>query len=97
MPTLHQLKKLTKDLCGIIKEIDSIEDAFNFLRDLLTETELEEFSQRLEIAIMLSQKKPYTEIQGATGASSTTIARVSKYLKGKHGGYKKFVPNVSSS
>ena len=59
----------------------------NFLIDLLTPTEREEFSRRLAVAQMLQKKVAYTEIEKATNMSSTTIARVSKFLKGSAKGY----------
>jgi len=86
---MSSLQKTTKHICDIITQIDNPTDAFNFLRDLLTETELEEFAQRREIAKMLSENVPYKTIEKKTGASSTTIARVKKYLDGKWGGYRK--------
>ena len=63
-------------------------EAWRFLRDLLTEEEIREFSRRWEVAQMLADKVPYTQIERQTGMSSTTIARVSKSLKGEFGGYK---------
>jgi TrpR-related protein YerC/YecD len=59
-----------------------------FLRDLMTEDEIKEFANRLKAARMLSEKIPYSAIVNATGLSSTTIARVSKWLNGPLGGYK---------
>lgn len=59
-----------------------------FLRDLLTEEEILEFSKRWQAARMLWQRVPYAEIVEATGLSSTTVARVAKWLKGGTGGYR---------
>lgn len=59
-----------------------------FLRDLLTKEEIKEFSRRWEVAQLLVQKNSYVKIEKKTGMSSTTIARISKFLKGKWGGYK---------
>ena len=58
-----------------------------FLRDLFTPSEIEEFAKRFQAAEMLLNKVPYTKIEEKTGLSSTTIARVAKYLFGKQGGY----------
>ena len=63
-------------------------EAERFLRDLLTEEEIEEFARRFQTAQLLSADVPYTQIQAATGLSSTTIARVSKWLQGEQGGYR---------
>lgn len=59
-----------------------------FLRDLMTEKEISEFGKRLRAAEMLAEKIPYSTIEQKTGLSSTTIARVAKWLKGKGGGYR---------
>lgn len=64
------------------------DEARRFLRDLMTEKEIEEFAKRLRAAEMLTNKVPYSEIEKETGLSSTTIARVARWLKGKEGGYR---------
>lgn len=63
-------------------------DARAFLQDLLTPRELEDISQRLEVARMLDEGHSYTSVQKQTGASSTTVSRVSKCLNGSVGGYR---------
>lgn len=68
------------------------DQAWRFLRDLLTEEEIREFARRFEVAQMLTDKISYKKIEKKTGMSSTTIARVSKFLQGKWGGYQ-FVLN----
>ena len=80
-PTLTQLKKQTKNLCNAFLFLNDANEIFDFLRDILTEEEMKEFQQRLDIAVRLHYKTPYTEIEKELGVSSTTIARVSKYLK----------------
>lgn len=64
------------------------QEAKAFLRDIMTEKEIDEFSKRLKAAEMLTEKKSYIEIERVTGLSSTTVARVSKWLNGKEQGYK---------
>lgn len=96
MKSAQELQQLSKPLCYILSHINNTDDAFSFLRDLLTEAELIEFTQRLVIAYMLERNISYKKIEEETGASSTTIARVSKYLQGQYGGYKKFLPLLSS-
>ena len=80
-PTLTQLKKQTKNLCNAFLFLNDANEIFDFLRDILTEDEMKEFQQRMDIAVRLHYKTPYTEIEKELGVSSTTIARVSKYLK----------------
>ena len=43
--------------------------------------EADEFSRRFEVANMLSDKISYSKIEEKTKMSSTTIARISKFLK----------------
>lgn len=59
------------------------------LKDMCTIREIEEMSQRLEVARLLDNKEPYTAITEKTGASATTIARVAKSLNHGAGGYKR--------
>lgn len=60
----------------------------DYLRDLLTDSEIAEIADRLQIAKMLNEKQKYTAIGSQTEASSRTIARVSKWLKDDGRGYK---------
>ncbi len=62
-------------------------EARRFLRDLFTESEIEEFGKRLRTAELLSKKVPYSTIEAETGLSSTTIARVAQWLHKGTGGY----------
>jgi TrpR-related protein YerC/YecD len=80
-PELTQLKKQTQTLCNAFLFLQNANEIFDFLRDLLTAEEMKEFQQRMDIAVRLHYKKPYTEIEKELSVSSTTIARVSKYLK----------------
>ena len=80
--------KKIKELIEAILLLNDFGEAKKFLRDLLTEFELIEFSNRWKAARMLSKKDPYVEIEKETGLSSTTVARVSKWLNKGKGGYK---------
>lgn len=88
---IKKLKQISYDLQKSLLDIQNQEDMFNFLRDLLTEDEIIELSQRLEIAHMLYNNISYKEIKKTTWASSTTIARVAKFLNGKFGWYRKII------
>ena len=82
-----QTKKNTK-LIQAILALETPDEARRFLRDLMTEKEIFEFCNRLEVAEMLEKKIPYSTIEKKTGLSSTTIARIAKWLWGKEGGYR---------
>lgn len=60
----------------------------NFLKDLMTMKELENFSRRLKAAQLLESGYAYNEIERQTGLSSATIAKVSESLKYGYEGYK---------
>ncbi len=64
------------------------DEAKRFLRDIMTEKEIKEFANRLEAAKLLSEDIQYNAITEDTGLSSTTIARIQKWLRGSLGGYR---------
>ncbi len=66
----------------------NMEEAKRFFRDLLTETEIEEFAERWKAARLLARGYSYTRIIEETGMSSTTVARVGRWLKKGTGGYR---------
>jgi len=75
--TFH-VNKLIKD--GLISK--------NPEGDYVLTTKGKEFANRLEAASLLSKDVQYNAIIESTGLSSTTIARISKWLKGSLGGYR---------
>lgn len=87
--------KENKTLVRAILSLETPDEAKRFLRDLMTEGELEEFAKRLQVAEMLTQKIPYSIIEKKTGLSSTTVARVSKWLNGKGGGYTTIINRIN--
>jgi TrpR-related protein YerC/YecD len=83
--------KDSKALFTAITRIANETEARNFFRDLLTEKEIIEFSNRWKAAKMLNSKISYAKIIEATGLSSTTVARISKWLNSGMGGYKTII------
>ncbi len=75
-------------LLDVLSSIDDKDTMYAFLEDVFTIREIRECSQRLSVARMLDEGKSYTKIAEATGASATTIARVSKCLSYGAGGYR---------
>lgn len=78
-------------LIQAILALETENEAERFLCDLMTEKEIKEFSNRLKAAEMLAEKVSYSLIEKETGLSSTTVARVAKWLNGKSGGYKTII------
>lgn len=77
------------DLLRVLATMDNPDEIFSLLEDLFTVREIRETSQRLGVARMLAAGKSYAAIEAETGASATTIARVSKCLSYGAGGYAK--------
>jgi TrpR-related protein YerC/YecD len=93
---MNKVNKLKiEELYSAILLIKNATEAQRFFRDLLTESELIEFSNRWKAAKMLADKKIYTEIEKETGLSSRTIARVAKWLKGDKKGYSLIVNRLN--
>ncbi|MBI2613098.1 hypothetical protein HYW59_04845 [Candidatus Kaiserbacteria bacterium] len=84
-------KSENKALLRALLSLKNADEAGRFLRDLLTKAEIAEFAKRFRAAEMLAKKEPYSAIERETGLSSTTVARVSKWLKGKEGGYRRVI------
>lgn len=71
-----------------ILTLKNVGEARRFFRDLLTENEIAEFAERWKVARMLAAEVSYTEIVRETGLSSTTVARVSRWVNKGMGGYR---------
>lgn len=87
----------TTDLTEAVLSLKTSDEMKKFLRDLLTEQELVEFGNRWQAANMLNEKVPYSKIEKETGLSSTTVARISKWLKKGLGGYKLVLERLSKN
>ena len=79
--------KKNKQFIEAVLALKNDNEAKLFLRDLMTESEIKEFANRLEAARLLSRDVQYNAITESTGLSSATIARIAKWLKGSLGGY----------
>ena len=80
--------EMIERLCAALCTLAKPEEAQALLSDLCTRREINELAQRLEVAAMLRKGSSYLEVSRATGASSTTVSRVSKCLNGEAGGYR---------
>ncbi len=75
-------------LCSALCALEGPNEARALLDDLCTPREIAELARRLQVAILLREGSSYLEVSRATGASSTTVSRVSKCLNGGRGGYR---------
>ncbi len=80
-----------RSLCSAFVACKSEEDVANFLRDVATLAEMQALSERFEVAKQLAQGITYREIAEKTGASTTTVTRVAKFLENGEGGYRKIL------
>ena len=84
----HNLEQEVERLCAAIATLSDEAEARAFLVDILSPRELDDLAQRLEVARLLADGASYVDVSSATGASSTTVSRVSKCLNGEAGGYR---------
>ena len=77
--------------------LESEEEAYWLLQDLCTIREIKDMGQRLAVASMLAAGEHYTDIQEATGASTTTISRVSRSLNYGADGYRCVIDRMGES
>lgn len=82
-------------LVGAFLTLETKDDVRAFLTDLCTPREICDFAQRLTVARYLDEGEPYVEVQARTGASSTTVSRVSKALNGEWGGYRRVLVDLA--
>jgi TrpR-related protein YerC/YecD len=95
MKEIDWSKKENKQLIEAVLALKNADETERFLRDLMTEGEIKEFANRLEAAFLLSKDVQYNAIIESTGLSSTTIARIAKWLKGSLGGYRLILPRLN--
>lgn len=71
-----------------ILQLQTEKEVAAFCRDLLTLSEIDELSQRFEVATLLDQGKTQRAVAKLTDASVATVTRVNQWLKNGKGGYK---------
>lgn len=80
-----------KFLVKAFLKLKTEQDMADFLRDLLTIKEIEEFANRLEMARLLKQGMSYKLIAKKLKVSTTTVTRVAHWLFRGCGGYEKVI------
>lgn len=83
-------QKQTEDLFKSFCTLQNSKEVERFMTDLCTPAEIKAFTERLAIAKLLNEgNMSYRDIAQKIGASTTTIARVARFLKQEpHQGYK---------
>ena len=80
-----------KALCKALASCETPAAVADFLRDVGTLGELRAWSERFEVAGLLAQGKTYRDIAELTGASTTTVTRVARFLQEGEGGYRRLL------
>jgi TrpR-related protein YerC/YecD len=75
------------NLFNAVLQLETLEECYSFFEDLCTISELKSMSQRMDVALMLRDKKVYTDIAAKTGASTATISRVNRCINYGKDGY----------
>lgn len=70
------------DLCDALLLLETREECRSFLTDLCTPAERDALAERWVIARLLDRgDASYRDISAATGASTTTVGRVARFLE----------------
>ena len=86
---------INQQLAKALVNISDIQIMQNFLRDVMTESEITEISCRLQAACMLQAGIKYTEIMKKTNLSSRTIARISSWINNGCNGYIQVINQIN--
>ena len=92
----HIQNELTDRFFQAILNLSSVEECERFFEDICTIKEIQDMSQRLEVATLLNNGKSYQEVLAQTGVSSATISRVNKCLNYGSGGYKEAIEKLTN-
>jgi len=87
----------TDILFEAILKLENIDECYKFFEDLCTIAEIKSMSQRMEVALMLDNKKVYNDIVAQTGASTATISRVNRSLNYGSEGYRLIIDRLKES
>ncbi len=86
-----------RTLCRAILTLETEAECRAFLEDICTITELQDMTQRLTAARLLSEGSNYQNISEKLGLSTATIARVNRCLNYGTGGYRTVLERMKDS
>ncbi len=87
----------TDRLVDALLLLETHEECYALLEDLLTIREIQDLAQRLEVARLLTAKVTYNEIAQKTGVSTATISRVNRSLSYGAGGYQHILEKLEET
>ncbi|MBR6767632.1 MAG: TrpR-like protein YerC/YecD [Clostridia bacterium] len=85
----------TDMLAQAFLSLETQEDCYRLFEDLFTIREIQDLTQRLEVAQLLQNKTTYTDIVERTGVSTATIGRVNRALNYGAGGYQRVLEKLN--
>ena len=77
-----------------VLSLETVEECDKFFEYICTIKEMQDLSQRMNVAVLLSEGRVYNDIVKLTGASSATICRVNRCLKYGTGGYNEILERI---
>lgn len=84
-------------LLDALAALKTNDEMFAFLQDVCTVREIHDMAQRLAVARMLAAGEHYDNVRKVTGASTTTISRVSRCLHYGADGYGTVLDRIASA
>jgi len=87
--------KFTDQLCDCVVAITDREEAYRFLEDVATFSEIRALAQRIQVANLLLEGYSYPQIVRTTGASTATISRVKKFVEYGSDGYRDVLQKIN--
>lgn len=87
----------TDKLFEAILSLKTIDECHMFFNDICTIKEIQDLTQRLEVALLLDKGKNYQEISHEVGVSTATISRVSRCLNYGDGGYRTAIDRLNKT
>ena len=95
---MHKIRNESVDrLFQTILNLQTLDECYAYFEDICTIKEIQDMSQRLDTAILLSQGLSYQKITAQVAVSSATIGRVSKCLNYGSGGYKQAIEKLAKA
>ncbi len=93
------MKDKISDIYEALLVLETKQDAYNFLKDILTPQEEKALQERWKVCQLLDCAEfSYRDIHAITGASLTTIGRVARFLKTeKYYGYKVILERLKNA
>ena len=75
-----EIRESVDQLFEAILTLKNKEECYKFFADACTPKEIQTIAQRYMVAKMLADKRVYSDIIAATGASTATVSRVSRSI-----------------